>query len=108
MSSTPEIESQIAPEDAVFPDDGMAQVIEETKIRILHALEVFPFISSSMLHQAIGTATSGRLWKPILEGLIEDGKVCCLEFPAKGAAGRAQTYTIYHLPKYPYTYGQVT
>lgn len=92
-------------ESTPFPDDSLVQVIEETKLRILHALEVFPFISASMLHQAIGTATPGKLWKPILEGLIEDGKVECYELSARSPTGRAQAYTIYHLPKNEYSYG---
>lgn len=90
--------------DAAFPDDSMAQVIEETRLRILHALEVFPFISASMLHQAIGTSTSGRLWKPILEALVEEGKVMVYELASRGVSGRAQTYVLYHLPKNEYIY----
>lgn len=97
--------SQNETESTTFPDDSMAQVIEETKLRILHALEVFPFISASMLHQAIGTATSGRLWKPILEALVEEGKVIVHELAARGVSGRSQTYVIYHLPKNEYTFG---
>lgn len=99
-------DNSIATETA-FPDDSMAQVIEETRLRILHALEVFPFISGSMLHQAIGTATSGSLWKPILVSLLADGQVICREFQSKSVTGRAQTYTIYHLPKNEYTFGDV-
>lgn len=86
----------------VFPDDSMAQLIEETRLRILHALDVFPFISASMLHQAIGTATPGKLWRPILEGLVEDGKVEEYNLQARSPTGRSQAYTIYHLPKNSY------
>lgn len=88
-------------------DDSMAQVIEETKLRILHALEVFPFISASMLHQAIGTATPTKLWRPLLGHLVEEGKVVVHDVSAKSAVGRSQVYTIYHLPKHEYTYAQV-
>lgn len=88
-------------------DDSMAQVIETTRLRILHALEVFPFISASMLHQAIGTSTPGNLWKPILEGLVEDGDVIETALQAKSPTGRAQSYTIYHLSKHAYSFGNV-
>ncbi len=89
-------------EETTFPDDSLAQVIEETKLRILHALKVFPFISASMLHQAIGTATPGKLWRPILEGLVEDGKIEVYELSALSPTGRMQAYTIYHLPSNEY------
>jgi hypothetical protein len=88
-------------------DDSMAQVIETTKMRILHALEVFPFISGSMLHQAIGTSTSGNLWKPLLDQLIESGDIVETNLAAKSPTGRAQSYTIYHLAKNKYCYGNV-
>lgn len=87
-------------------DDSMAQVIEETKLRMLHALEVFPFISPSMLHQAIGTATSTKLWRPLLDHLVEEGKVVLTEITLKTATGRMQSYAIYHLAKHAYTYNQ--
>lgn len=80
-------------------DDNMATVIEQTKLRILHALKIFPFISGSMLHQAIGTSTSGDLWKPLLAELIEEGKVVEGTLQAETVTGRSQTYTFYHLPE---------
>lgn len=79
-------------------DDNMADVIEQTRLRILHALKVFPFISGSMLHQAIGTATSGALWKPILSQLVEAGEVVESTLCHATVTGRQQTYTFYHLP----------
>lgn len=87
--------------------DDMAQVIEQTRDRILHALEVFPFISQSMLHQAIGTSTSGKLWKPVLDELVEKGQVVITEHQAKSPTGRAQCYTVFHLAKNEYVYGNV-
>lgn len=88
-------------------DDSMAQVIELTRIRILHGLEIFPFISGSMLNQAVGTSIPGELWKPILAQLIDEGVVVETAHSAKSPTGRAQTYTIYHLAKNEYVYGNV-
>jgi hypothetical protein len=88
-------------------DDSMLQVVEQTKLRILHGLEVFPFISQSMLHQAIGTSTPGDLWKPCLAELVSERKVVETSISARSPTGRAQSYTIYHLPKNPYVYGNV-
>jgi hypothetical protein len=84
-------------------DDSMATVIEQTKLRILHALRIFPYISGSMMHQALGTSTSIDLWKPILKELIDEGKVEETSIQQKTPTGRMQSYTIYHLPenKYP-------
>lgn len=81
---------------------GYYNAVEQVRERILHALEIFPFISSSMLHQAIGTATLGSLWKPVLNELIQDGKVMETTFTAKSFGGRQQSYTILHLAKNNY------
>lgn len=88
--------------------DDMAQVIEQTRERILHGLRVFPFLSASMLHMAIGTATAGKLWKPLLTDLIEEGKIVQTVHQAKSATGRQQSYTIYHLKENEYIYGEQT
>lgn len=82
--------------------DDMAQTIELTRMRILHALEIFPFMSSSQLHQAIGTSTPGSLWKPLLQHLLEEGKIVRKDISAETVTGRCQAYTIYHLPCYEY------
>lgn len=85
-------------------DDDMAQLIETTRLRILHSLEIFPFVSASMLHQAIGTATPTQLWKPVLQQLVNEGKVSETAHQATTPTGRNQGYTIYHLPcnEYPF------
>jgi hypothetical protein len=81
-------------------------VFEEYRKRILHALDVFPFISASMIHQAIGTSTPTALWRPLLEELEAAGKVVKFERSFRNPMnGRMQPYTIYHLPNRPYIYG---
>lgn len=84
--------------------DDMANVIEQTRLRMLHALEVFPFISASMLHQAIGTSTSTALWRPLLTQLLEEKLVQEDTIQAKTPTGRSQSYTIYHLPHNKYDF----
>lgn len=66
--------------------------------KILHALEVFPFLSNSMIHMAIGTSNSTLLWKPVLEALVAEGSVVETTHSAKTPIDRSQSYTIYHLP----------
>jgi hypothetical protein len=83
---------------------GFVNAVEQVRERILHALEIFPFISSSMLHQAIGTATLGSLWKPVLNELIEEGLVVETTFSGKSSGGRTQSYSILHLPRNKYSY----
>lgn len=70
--------------------------------RILHTLEVFPFLSSSMIHVGIGTASPTNLWKPVLQELVEVGKVSVTEITANSPSDRRQAYTIYHLPHRQY------
>lgn len=74
------------------------------KAKILHALEIFPFVSASMIHMAIGTATMSALWKPVLDKLVDEGEVVLLAVAAAGL-NRAQVYHIYHLPKAKYPAG---
>lgn len=90
---------------ALSIEEGMASTVELCRARILHALEVFPFISGSMIHIALGTSTSVTLWKPILADLIARGEVCELAVRVKTPAARNQTYTLYHLPGNEYIYG---
>lgn len=73
--------------------------------KILHALEVFPFISASMIHMAIGTSMPTSMWRPILEDLVDTGKIRTTTHSAKNTLDRQQAYTIYHLPTNEYTYG---
>lgn len=88
-------------------DDSMGQLIEVTKLRILHALEIFPFIAPSMLNMAIGTSTPAELWRPCLAQLVEEGKVVETNLQAKSPTGRNQAYTVLHLAKHEYSYGNV-
>jgi hypothetical protein len=83
----------------------MQSVIERTRAKILLALEIYPFLSASMLNMGIGTSTSGDLWKPILQGLIDEGVVLRTDKNFKNSSGRTQSYTIYHLPRNRYIYG---
>ena len=70
--------------------------------KILWALEVFPFISKSMIHQAVGTGVPRTLWMPILNKLVADGDVTCITVYAKTPTDRNQQYIIYHLKNRQY------
>lgn len=83
------------------PDDAVSTAAEEyidiLRTKILFSLKVYPFLSPSMLHVALGTATSTALWKPILEALIVEGKVNEAKVQLTSPHDRSQTYTILHL-----------
>jgi len=84
---------------------------QEVAIKILHILQVFPAISPSMLQIGIGSSLPAKLWRPILQQMIDDKTVkqdFCL-FPTP--SGRQTTYTIISLYnteiKMPKASGQV-
>jgi hypothetical protein len=84
----------------------IAEVISELRTKILHVLEIFPFLSGSMIHMAIGTSTATKLWKPIVEGLVQDGTVVQSNRSyLHPVSGRLQPYTIYHLASNRYVFG---
>jgi len=83
-------------------DDGVYRELQLLRERILHSLEIFPFLSSSMIHMSIGTSTPRGLWKPVLERLVEDGVVLVTEIFATTPNNRTQTYTIFHLASRTY------
>lgn len=83
--------------------DGYEEVQSQLREKILHALEIFPFLSISGLHQQIGTSTPRGLWQPIVMTLVGRGEVCKTEVTAKTPLQRMQSYTLYHLPHNIYT-----
>ena len=75
--------------------EGALEEIRMLRDKILFALELYHFLSKSMIHQAVGTATSRRLWDPVLDELIKEGAVVCTTLEAKTPLGRNQTFNIY-------------
>ena len=86
-------------------EEGMADATTLIRAKILHALEVFPFISSSMINTAIGTSTLTSLWRPVLMALEAEGLVTKSEITCATPVGRNQCYTVYHLAANAYNYG---
>ena len=61
--------------------------------RILHLLGIYPVVSPTMLHVALGPSTKADNWKPVLEELIE-AEIVGREFIVSEApTGRHNTYT---------------
>lgn len=70
---------------------------EVIRRKILHTLKIWPKLSPSMLQVGIGTSLSSRMWHPVLDQLIREGKVIRTEQQAKSHIGRDQIYTIISL-----------
>ena len=70
---------------------------ELIEARILHVLTVWPKLNPSMLQVGIGTALSPKMWHPVLERLIAEGKVVKYELSGRGPTGRDQIFTVLRL-----------
>jgi hypothetical protein len=82
--------------------DVLQEQLDLISERILHALEIFHFLSLSAIHQQIGTSTPRGIWQPLLQKLVEDGQIHVTEVIATTPLHRTQSYTVFHLAKYPY------
>jgi hypothetical protein len=81
---------------------GVDQELQLLRDKILFVLEIFPFLTLSHIHISIGTATSRRLWAPILDQLLEEGKIKLTTLHAKTPLERNQTFKVYHLSSHEY------
>jgi len=84
-------------EEDFVPLEGNDAFIER---KIMHVFSVYgPRLSPSMLQVGIGTAMSPRLWHPILDRLIKNGRLEQTTLTRKNdATGRDQSYTVISLP----------
>ncbi len=88
--------------DTSQPDVDVSAAVEDVRIKILHNLEVYPYLSRAMIQTGLGPAMPPRLWDPVLEDLIIRGEIMVVEKTVTSPGGRALTKQIYHLPTYPY------
>jgi hypothetical protein len=95
-NSAPEIESNF---------EAMEDYVRMLREKILFGLEIYTFVSPTMLHTFLGTSTSAHVWKPILNQLIAEGLVEREEvthITPHTLHERTQTYTILHLAQNHY------
>jgi len=76
--------------------------MEDIKNRVLHTLEITPYVTRSMIQVALGPAISPKFWDAPLKSLVDEGKVKLVETVVASPGGRALNKAIYHLPCYPY------
>jgi hypothetical protein len=81
--------------------EAMGDMLRE---KILFGLSIYPFLSPSMLHVFLGTATPKSIWKDVvLKALVEEGLVCSEEVTLTSPHDRTQTYNILRLAENTYT-----
>jgi hypothetical protein len=61
--------------------------------RIVHILTIYPVISPGMLQTALGFSCPAYVWRPILQQLIQDGRVVISADEHQHPIGRAFKYT---------------
>lgn len=76
--------------------------IEEVRARILHLLEIYPFMARSMIQVGIGPGCPPKIWDPILQQLVSEGKICKEEINTTSPKGRSGSKDVYHLPCFTY------
>lgn len=65
--------------------------------KILHVLNRYPKLSHSMLQVGLGTSLSSKMWDPVLNRLIQEGKIKIATFQDKSPSERDQTYHVISL-----------
>lgn len=80
------------------PEDDFVPVTDNLiRDKIIHALTIWPRISPSMLQVGIGTSISPKMWHPIFDSLIKEGRIQKEEVSGRGPTGRDQVYTVVSL-----------
>jgi hypothetical protein len=86
---------------ATLVEDGLeGEVLDSEKTirdKIIHVLTIYPRISTSMLQIGVGTSLMPGLWKPILQGMIQEGIIIQERKIFKTPTDRDQSYTILSL-----------
>lgn len=98
-TSTNEVPEEVEAETEVEVSvtDAMSDYEGRLREKILFGLRVYPFVSPTMLHNFLGTSTSARLWKSILQELVGEGLITRTEVQLTSPHDRVQTYSVLHL-----------
>lgn len=75
--------------------------VDDSTIRdkILHLLKIYPIISPTMLQGGLGPYMKPAQWRPILNILIDEGRVIETQKSMATHQDRYNTYTMLHLPE---------
>lgn len=83
--------------DPVFEDGLPDKGAELTAARIVHILQIYPKVSYSMLHIALGPTITASAWRPILDEMVAENVVQIDTINRTTPTGRSQTYSIISL-----------
>lgn len=94
---TKELEGECTEVTQVHPDAEVNEIEE----KILFMLGIYPIMTHTMLQIALGTDNRSSTWRPILNKLVDEGKVIIDEIPRKTPKGQHRSYTRIYLPLLP-------
>ncbi len=80
----------------------LGEALDEVKAKLMHLLEVYPYISRAMIQTGLSPALPPKIWDPILQGAVDAGEICYVAIQSESPNGRTLTKGIYHLPRFPY------
>jgi hypothetical protein len=90
------LEEEVEEELSAVPIPGLSKE-EQLRIRILDTLEIYPRLSPSMLQAGIGPHNSPRIWRPIMEQLINSGIIIRGQESHQSELGRYRTIIVLSL-----------
>lgn len=88
--------------EAMTMQESLDDAVSDVRAKIIHLLEVFPYISRAMIQTGLSPALPPKLWDPVLQQLVTEKVVQYIEVTTTTPGGRVLTKGIYHLPKFPY------
>ena len=92
----------LAPKTEGADPEALSPAEQDQRLKILHLLETFPYISRAMIQVGLGPALPPKLWDPILANLVETKEICFVEVNVTTPSGRSLVKGIYHLPSFSY------
>lgn len=82
--------------------DPIVQLRKITRQKITHLLRVYPAISATAIQTGIGTSQSPKLWRPLLQEMINEGIVKETKVNVVSPHERHQVHAVYHLASFDY------
>jgi hypothetical protein len=82
--------------------DYVGEALLDTKQKLLHLLDIYPYLPKALIQTGMSPALPPKFWKPILDKCVEDGEILVAKISTQTPNGRNLQKEVYHLPKYPY------
>lgn len=75
-------------------ESGTISYLRDIEERILHVLSIYPKISPSMLQIGLGSNVPPKIWRPVLQQLMDKNLVVQETIVNMSPKGRSQTHII--------------